>query len=89
MFKYKVHRDTTDTSCIQYNTFERDTEISPLLCKYVIIYKEWLELINYLLCEHAQKNRPNKLKLQSAEVTLSHPNQLFFYLQALHLCRFG
>ena len=28
LFKYKVHRDTTDTSCIQYNTFERDTEIS-------------------------------------------------------------
>ena len=27
-FKYKVHRDTTDTSSIQYNTFERDTEIS-------------------------------------------------------------
>ena len=28
LFKYKVHRDTTDTSYIQYNTFERDTEIS-------------------------------------------------------------
>ena len=28
LFKYKVHRNTTDTSCIQYNTFERDTEIS-------------------------------------------------------------
>ena len=27
-FKYKVHRDTTDTSYVQYNTFERDTEIS-------------------------------------------------------------
>ena len=28
LFKYKVHRDTTDTSYIQYNTFEKDTEIS-------------------------------------------------------------
>ena len=28
LFEYKVHRDTTDTSYIQYNTFERDTEIS-------------------------------------------------------------
>ena len=28
LFKYKVHQDTTDTSYIQYNTFERDTEIS-------------------------------------------------------------
>ena len=28
LFKYKVDRDTTDTSYIQYNTFERDTEIS-------------------------------------------------------------
>ena len=28
IFKYKVQRDTTDTSYIQYNTFERDTEIS-------------------------------------------------------------
>ena len=28
LFKYKVHRDTTDTSYIQYKTFERDTEIS-------------------------------------------------------------
>ena len=27
LFKYKVHQDTTDTSYIQYNTFERDTEI--------------------------------------------------------------
>ena len=27
LFKYKVHRDTTDTSYIQYNTFERDIEI--------------------------------------------------------------
>ena len=28
LFKYKVHQDTTDTSNILYNTFERDTEIS-------------------------------------------------------------
>ena len=28
LFKYKVHRYTTDTSYIQYNTFEKDTEIS-------------------------------------------------------------
>ena len=28
LFKYKVHRHTTCTSYIQYNTFERDTEIS-------------------------------------------------------------
>ena len=28
LFKYKVHRDITDTSYIQYSTFERDTEIS-------------------------------------------------------------
>ena len=28
LFKYKVHQDTTDTSYIQYNTFEGDTEIS-------------------------------------------------------------
>ena len=27
-FKYKVHRYTTDTSYIQYNTFEMDTDIS-------------------------------------------------------------
>ena len=28
LFKYKVHRDTTDTPYLQYNTFERDTAIS-------------------------------------------------------------
>ena len=28
LFKYKVHRDTADTLYIQYNSFERDTEIS-------------------------------------------------------------
>ena len=27
-FKYNVHQDTTNTSYIQYNTFEWDTEIS-------------------------------------------------------------
>ena len=26
LFKYKVHQDTTDTSYIKYNTFERDTK---------------------------------------------------------------
>ena len=26
-FNYKVHQDTTDTTYIQYNTFERDIEI--------------------------------------------------------------
>ena len=28
LFKYKIHQDTAGTSFIQYNTFERDTEIS-------------------------------------------------------------
>ena len=27
LFKYKVHQDTTDTSYIKYNTFERDTKL--------------------------------------------------------------
>ena len=28
LFKYKVHLNTTEISYIQYNTFEKDTEIS-------------------------------------------------------------
>ena len=37
LFKYKVHQDTTDTSHIQYNTFERD--IGYISYIIIIMYK--------------------------------------------------